>query len=687
MKKRIIASIIAAALISSSALADIASIDGTTSMGQLQNEWVKAGVNANTGTLGSGGGTSPGLLFNPTGAGTFNPSYDYLTPGSPFDGFSLKVDVTNKTNNNTGTEEIVGQGVTLSNTNQTLSWSGSAAYGSNTWNITNAYTLNPNTPYIDITTTITAGGAASSVYFAKFIDPDSQGMPGDSSSTDNVLGYGAIPSTNVAFSEATVSRYALGLYSAATNVTAGVNGWDTDAASYNGTQYPGGALYGNSDDTIGLSFYWSGVSAGDILTANYAYIFGPSAFSAASSAVTGGAGGGTAGTAPGGGTLVDVGSATDAATSGGSTPPAPTVVSTADTTITISDITIVSVTLPVITASLAHHVATETSSAQTIARETTTNVTTPMERTLVTKVRTTTTWSDGTTTFVDAADVTDVTVSNSVATSVATANFTGRVDQQSQLAELNVGINRGLNADAFRKDMVDGGRYRMYMGGTGSNTNAANGYDAKSDRFNVGIEFDVKENWIVGVQYNNVTTKLDGVDSSTKQKKNHAGLYSIWTRNDWIVKSDLGLADNNIKSNRNVEQTFFNASETNGTDKWLSNRVYTPSLKGFRPYVGYTFGNNKRDAYVETGSVQSYRTVASVNDSTNYSEAGVRYEKSFSKVTLSGEAGVSSDSYTDLKAEVSYAVNKTSRIALSAGRQEHKNLSTDTVGLYGKINF
>ena len=177
-------------------------------------------------------------------------------------------------------------------------------------------------PYIDITSTIVAGGAASNVYFAKFIDPDSQGMPGDSSATDNVLGYGAIPSTNVAFSEATVSRYALGLYSAGSNVRAGINGWNTDAASYiNADASCGtGVLYCNGDDTIGLTFTWTGVSSGDTLTASYAYIFGPSAFGAASSAVTGGAGGGTPGTAPGGGTLVDVGSATTAASTGGSTP-------------------------------------------------------------------------------------------------------------------------------------------------------------------------------------------------------------------------------------------------------------------------------------------------------------------------------------------------------------------------------
>jgi hypothetical protein len=322
MKKTLIAAFVAA-LVSSGAMAQTATVDGTTGMGLLQNIWVKAGVNTNTGTLGSGGGTSPGLLFDPAGTGTFNPSFDYLTPGSPFDGFSLKVDSVNKTNNNTGTVQIAKtSGLTLSNSNTTLTWTGASDFGGNSWSVSNAYTLGVGKPYIDITSTIVAGGAASNVYFAKFIDPDSQGMAGDSSSTDNVLGYGAIPSTNVAFSEATVSRYALGLYSAASNVRAGINGWNTQADSYiNADASCGtGVLYCNADDTIGLTFQWTGVSSGDTLTASYAYIFGPSAFTAASSAVTGGAGGGTPGTAPGGGTLVDVGSATTAASTGGSTP-------------------------------------------------------------------------------------------------------------------------------------------------------------------------------------------------------------------------------------------------------------------------------------------------------------------------------------------------------------------------------
>lgn len=454
-KKTILAALMAMAL-SQSVMAQTATIGGS-GMGILQNEWVKAGVNTNAGTLGSSGSTSPGLLFDPTGTGTFNAAYDYLTPGSPFDGFSLKVDSENKTNNNTGGVGITKtSGLTLSNSDTTLSWAGAATYAGNSWTVNNAYTLTPTKPYIDITSTIVAGGAASTVYFAKFIDPDSQGMPGDSSSTDNVLGYGAIPTTNVAFSEATVSRYALGLYSAASNVTSGVNSWSSDAASYSGTSYykalldssgniqwtnpsctnaawgcdfvkeldssgnPIAGTYGNSDDTIGLSFKWTDVTAGATLTASYAYIFGPSAFSASKSAVDGGAGGGTAGSVPGGGTLVDVGSATDAAS--GPTTPTVTGTATVNGTSAFAD-----------TAGDAVVVSTSMVSGDYLTRTYNRLTVTDTGRITTTPTTVVTSYSDGTTTSADGTPVTasetyfhsvDVT-HNDVATS-ATPNSAAR---------------------------------------------------------------------------------------------------------------------------------------------------------------------------------------------------------------------------------------------------------------------
>ena len=296
----------------------------------LVGDYVKIGVNEATGTLGSGGNTPPGILYDSTGTGTFNAGYDYLTPGSPFEGWTLKFDTTTVYNNNTGITGLTG-GVLTSYDG--ILHNGSTYDNRAVWTNTNHadfdishdYRFNNNQQFVDISTAVTAKTTMTGIYFARFTDPDARAAAGDSSQTDNVVGYGAIPTTNVVFSEALASRYALGLYSADTNVNAAVSSaWSTDPTVYyaGGTSY--GANYGSGDHTIGMGWYLESLAAGSTATFSYAYIFGPSAFGAASTAVADGAGGGTPGTVPGGGTLVDVGSATDAATSSST----PTVVST-----------------------------------------------------------------------------------------------------------------------------------------------------------------------------------------------------------------------------------------------------------------------------------------------------------------------------------------------------------------------
>ena len=658
--------------------------------GILLNEYVKAGVNELTGTLGSGGNTSPGLLYDNTGTGTFNTSYDYLTPGTPFDGYTVRLEdssgtlIRTYTNNNSGNTRAI-----------TGAWVGSPSSSSAIWSGTNSdfdiqhtYSLPSGQKYIDIDTQITSNIIIPKLWFGRFIDPDARADAGDTSATDNVLGYGAIPRYNVAFSEAISSRYALGLYSSASNVRAGITGWSTDPKAYyaNGTTGYGSYTdntYGQGDDTIGLGFLVENVAVGDIINFRYAYIFGPSAFGAATSAIDGGAGGGTPGTVPGGGTLTDVGSATDAAASSSG----PTLVSTAISTITISSTDAVNINLPVVIGSIAHHEASYTGGIQIVARETTTTTTTPMTTTVVTKERTTSTWSDSSTTYVDATPVSTDILWNSVSTAVTNDSFSGRIDQQEKLSTLNIGINRSLNSDPFRKDLIDSGKGRIFLIGNKLNSNMSNGYDANSDRFGIGVEKDINENWILGAQYNRVNTIMKGVDSDTRQGKNHFGLYSIVNKNDWILKTDLAIADNNITSNRNVENLFFNASKTNGKDIWLSNRLYTPEMKGFRPYAGVTLANNKRDGYEETGSVQTYRTISKVSNEQNYAEIGLRYEKRIDKLTLAAEGGIASDKYKDVKGSVAYSFNKNSQALIYVTNQSKDDLSTNTIGIMGRIDF
>jgi len=657
----------------------------------LENEYIRAGINDTTGTLGSGGNTNPGIQYDNAGTRTFNPAYDYLTPGSPYEGWAVRIDNADGSqyklygNNNAGfqsdgNDPVVGAWVGTPTSGSAV-WLGSATE----FDIKHTYALPSAQRYLDITTQIDAKVAMPHLYFGRYIDPDAVAAAGDSSATDNVRGYGIIPKTNVVFSEATVSRYALGLYSAKpTGVNTSIQGWTSDPKNYY-LNTGGRPDVSNGDDTIGIAFYAANVAVGDIVTYNYAYIFGPSAFTAANYAITGGAGGGTAGTSSFG-TLVDVGSATDA----GSAPTTPvvTVTGTSTATITVSDTTVVNTSLPVITASLAHHDASEGSGKQTIARTTTTNVTTPYTRGVTTLVRTTSTWSDSTTTTADSATTTTDTLVNDVATTVANDTFSGRVDQMDQLTSLNKQLGRGLNMDAFRKDGATNGDVTVYINATGAKSSMNDGYDASSRTFGVSAEKTIKPNWRLGAQYNQVHTTMDGTDSNTAQDKNHVGLFSVYTLdNDVKIVNNLGYATNDIKSSRTVENVFNNSHTTTGNDVWLNNRVYAPETNGFRPYAGVTLGKSTTSGYEEAGSVQSQRIESKQSDGYSYGEAGVRYEKNIGAVRLAGDVSRTTDGVTTGSATVGYAPTKNGVIALTAGTQQGNNVNTNTLSLRGTIRF
>jgi len=455
MRVSLIAALLATT--SLSAFADTSSMNGSvTGMGILENDYVKAGVNGTSGTFGSGGNTSPGLLFDSTGTGTFNTDYDYLTPGSPFDGWSIKIDGVNTTNNNGGGGASWTDSDGLSDTTDGFTWQGTNSDYAG-WQVEHNYSLGATSQFIDIETNITAGSSASdsTVYFGRFIDPDARAADGDSSSTDNVLGYSGIPDSNVAFSEALSSRYALGLYSTNSNVDAGITGWSSEADAYTENAVDGdGSLTNTGDNTIGLTWVWTGVQAGDILTAEYAYIFGPSAFDAADEAIDGGAGGGTPGETPSGWEAVeDVGSATDAASG-------PTVVGTG-------------------TSSITSHTATETTTTQTIARE-----------------KATSTWdvySDGS-------------LGTAAVTTETLAPFTGRIDQIASAKDAVSVIIKGLEFDGVTA--------------IGKTNKFDNGMSGNSKGFAVGGTKQNDEGLIVGAGFANVKTELkngnDRADATTR---------------------------------------------------------------------------------------------------------------------------------------------------------------------------
>jgi len=589
-----------ALLLSTTAIADTSSMNADVAgMGLLENEWVKAGVNGNTGTLGSGGGTSPGLLFDPEGTGTFNPSYDYLTPGSPFDGFAVKVDGTNYSNNNTGSAGVTKDTDGFADGTDTLTWSGGVT---DKFNIDNTYTLEANKPFIDINTRIEMLVDAGEVNFAKFIDPDSQGMPGDSSSTDNVLGYGVIPDTNVAFSEATTSRYALGIYTTDTNVTAGVEGWTQEADGYEGTNYTDAegnpVNFGNSDDTIGISWTWTGVTTGDILEANYAYIFGPSAFDAAEDAITGGAGGGDTTTTDGWGTLEDVGSATDAAEAdaGGADP-------------VITTETVVDTSRPVLTASITTHESSVADGVQTIDREKTTTTTTPMK---------TVTYTDGVETSSAVAD--------SAITSAVTdpGAFVGRMDAVDQMLALNV--HRGLGI----ADGISGARISHDMD---------NGYSAETTSYGLGHTLGTDNGMLVGGGINRATTEITGEgstgDMTTMVIQGRVG--KALDDRDMTVGVSGKLASSDLSYTRTIGD-FSAAGETSSTDVSASVMV-EKSTGSARPFAGLTVGKMSTDAWDETGDVQAALSHAASDETYRFATLGFNVDTGLITASISKDIG------------------------------------------------
>ena len=559
--RRTISAAMMAALISGPALADTSSMNGSvTGMGILENDYVKAGVNGTSGTFGSGGNTSPGLQYDSSGSGTFNSSYDYLTPGSPFDGWSIKIDGTNSTNNNAGGTSWTDSDGLTDGTNS-FTWQGTNASHSG-WQVEHVYSLGATSEYVDITTNITAGSTASAVYFGRFIDPDARAAAGDSSATDNVLGYSGIPDTNVAFSEATVSRYALGLYSTNTNVDAGISsGWTTEADGYTDSPYTDSdgtsVKYGTGDHTIGLTWSWTGVSAGDILTADYAYIFGPSAFDAADEAIDGGAGGGTAGVTPSGfSDVTDEGSATDAAGAG------PTIVGSA-------------------TSSITSHTATETAGVQTIARE-----------------KATSTWD----VYSDASTGTPVVTTENL------SSFAGRVDH----------VETANHMMAVTHKDIEWNGVRMIK----NNQQGLNGYASDVSGLTAAGIKRTESGWGLGIGAGKLTADIDG-NGITNVDSTVFHLRAVRELNYGDVAVSVTRARNDYEVSRTIGD-FANSAKVTGTDKYY--RVEYSGTGSIRPLVGYTTGKVNVQGYQETGSIQSARTVAGHADSYHYATIGVAFD-------------------------------------------------------------
>ncbi len=232
----------------------------------LQNGYVSTGV-SDYGTLGSNYDTSPGILFDPSGAGNYGVN-DFLTPGTPFEAFYLK----GNDGNYLGGSQNNGGGVFVGNpptatSSTAASWSGSDG----NFNITNAYNLQiiGDHSVINITTTLTniTANAFTNLQFLRTLDPDPDHNVYNIFDTDNSIVNGQACGTGLSSGQ----TICIGNNGTALTHQVGISReWTTNPSNY----LTGSLNDGYGDNTIGLAFDIGNINAGDSVTLSYRYSLG-----------------------------------------------------------------------------------------------------------------------------------------------------------------------------------------------------------------------------------------------------------------------------------------------------------------------------------------------------------------------------------------------------------------------------
>lgn len=152
----------------------------------MQGQFIRTAV-SDDGTLGYGSGTSPGLLHDITGSSDFSLNDDYITPGTPHEGFSLSFgDATFVNDNSSGDSLGAGTLTDLSGTDfdHHVRYFDSNGF----FEITHDIMFNNGDEHILIETEIMALQLLNNVQFARGIDPDPDVNRFGSFATENRYG-------------------------------------------------------------------------------------------------------------------------------------------------------------------------------------------------------------------------------------------------------------------------------------------------------------------------------------------------------------------------------------------------------------------------------------------------------------------------------------------------------------------
>ena len=336
--------------------------------------------------------------------------------------------------------------------------------------------------------------------------------------------------------------------------------------------------------------------------------------------------------------------------------------------------------------------------------------TTPVTTTTVTTPTTVTTYSDGSTTTTNGTAVTTTSTTNQVVTTTTTFNqtvttstnqdYTTRIDQYSVLANTNTFNNLLSRNDVLnRQSVVDGtilfkgnvdsaGTISFYSLGEKTGEYTVDGYTVSSKRFGFGLDKLVNPNWIVGLSLARSETVLSGNSASGGLNKDILTLNSLYNMRNWLLASELGFANNEYYNSHSLpELGYTNNGRGNGNDRWLGARLYTPDIKGLRPFAGYRVDQINRDAVAESGSSLTAMTYDAINTTVKRGEFGLRFDRRFETVSVYGEYARTDDDIRIVRVGVRKDLSNRVSFIVGATQLQRDDIRSTAGSLILKIGF
>jgi hypothetical protein len=335
----------------------------------------------------------------------------------------------------------------------------------------------------------------------------------------------------------------------------------------------------------------------------------------------------------------------------------------------------------------------------------TTTTTTPVTTTTTTTPVTVTSYSDNTTTTTNGTPVvttstTNIVTSNSVNgleidQTQSNKDYSARIDQLAKLQRANNAANMWLDSRVTDRQKVKNGRFAgdkettSYVTLENNRSGESDGYSSRGNRFGVGADYRVKYNWIVGAQYNHTNSTLTGENSGGSATKNHFGLYSLYTLDNWLFKNDVGFAHNRYDTNYSIPELGLKNSLTmNGVDNWASARVYTPDVYGVRPFIGGRLEKNRASGATSTGFELTSVTYDPLSSLHYNREIGINIDRPITdKLSVVAEGSRTTLKYTNLMGGMNYRVKDKANVSVKAGQQQWDDVKNNMFEVSGKVLF